>query len=367
MPLEGLLTLADNLWVIEIPLSVAWRHGLLGCGGLLLLVVAHRRLLGEDLFCFSLFTGSLLLLLFLLELLNDTVNDFQTLFLGHLGQPLQRVLQLHAAGMGHQFVEHFRTVGQLLVVLAVLVEQSDGFAVAALGVGKFLALPVQVTQCQQQHTLFDTATSRLLVALFVSLDGLYGIAFSQPDVADGIVYLVLVIFVVVRCRHAFQLAHHLLGILAATGHYFGLGNAGIELQLVGRTEPDHPFEGIESLILMTQQCLDLSQQEPLPGFLLATLLVFDDLAQVGDGLLVLLRVDIVIGIGVVPVGYGTVVHCVTLLLRHQVFGFIQPVELRIALGLPCTGNAPDGRLPLIQTCHIREGGGSLFELALLKL
>ena len=74
----------------------------------------------------------------------------------------------------HQFVEHFRAVRQLLIVGTVLVQQSYGLAVAPLGVGKLVALPVDVAQGQQQHTLLDAVACGLFVALLVGLDGVDG-------------------------------------------------------------------------------------------------------------------------------------------------------------------------------------------------
>ena len=49
-------------------------------------------------------------------------------------------------GEGHQFVEYLGAFVELFVVLAVLVEQSDGFAVTALGIAELLLGPIEVAQ-----------------------------------------------------------------------------------------------------------------------------------------------------------------------------------------------------------------------------
>ena len=75
-----------------------------------LLAVADSRLLLQRLFGFSFFEGPLLFLFLFLEVFYDLVDNLVALLLRHLGQPLQGVLQLDAAGVGHQFVEHLRAV-----------------------------------------------------------------------------------------------------------------------------------------------------------------------------------------------------------------------------------------------------------------
>ena len=71
----------------------------------------------------------------------------------------------------HQFVEHFRAIRQLLIVVAILVEQTDGLAVTAAGVAEFLHRPVDVAQTKQQHTLLNACTRGLLVAFLVGGNG----------------------------------------------------------------------------------------------------------------------------------------------------------------------------------------------------
>ena len=262
--------------------------------------------------------------------------------------------------MGHQFVEHLRAFRQLFVVLAVLIQQSDGLTIAPLGIGKFFAFPIQVTQRQQQHTLFYTVTRGLLVALLVGFDGLRGVALTQPDVADSVIHLIQIVLVVVRCCHAFQFPNHLAGI--ALSHHLSLGDTGIKLHLVGRIQAHHMTESIVSLLTVSQQGMYLSIQEPLAGLLLAAFLVFDNLAQIRQSLLVAFTADVVVGIGVVPILHSPVVHRVTTLLGDDILGIVQPVQLHITLGQPCTGNAMNSGLRLVQAAHIRERCCGLFEL-----
>ena len=126
-------------------------------------------------------------------------------------------------------------------------------------------------------------------------------------------------------------------------------------------------EGVVGLLPTAKQGVYLAVQEPLAGLLLTALLVSDDLPQVWQSLLVTLAADIIVGIGVVPVLHGTIVHRVATLFVDDVLRLIQPVQLHIALRQPRTGNAEDGRLSLIEATHIRERSGSLLKLSLLEL
>ena len=49
---------------------------------------------------------------------------------GHGDKDLKRVLEMDGISVGHEFVEHLRTMGQFLIVGAVAVEQSDGLTIA---------------------------------------------------------------------------------------------------------------------------------------------------------------------------------------------------------------------------------------------
>ena len=89
--------------------------------------------------------GFALLLLLFLQGLDHSIDGCYTICLCHIGQGQQRVLQFNGAGVGHEFVEHLRAQGEFCVVRTLLVEQSDGLAIAALGIGKALFLPVDIT------------------------------------------------------------------------------------------------------------------------------------------------------------------------------------------------------------------------------
>ena len=365
--LEALLTLAHSLRVIEIPQSglSAARNG--GSGDLSVRgpVAIPGFFLLHSLLSLQLFLLAFLLLFLLDEVFYHLINNLVTLFLRHLGQSLQRVLQGNGIGIGHQFVEHFRTLVQLFVVLAVFVQQTDGLAIAALGVAIFLLIPIHITQRQQQHTFLDAATCRLLHTFLIGLNGMQRVALGHIDIADGIVHLVEILLVVIRTGHAFQLAD--FSLCVAGGHHLCLGNAGIKLQLVGWIQADAVLIGFIGILLVAQQCLYLSHQEPLPGTLLPALLVLDGQSQIGHGLLILFTADVIVGKGVVPVFLGTIVNAVTTLLHYHVLSIIQPAQFHIAFGLPGTGQILDGRLRVIQSGDVREGGCGLLKLSLLEL
>ncbi len=268
-------------------------------------------------------------------------------------------------GVGHQFVEHLRPGRQLLIVGPFLVEQSDGLAVAALGIRIFLHRPVEVAQLEQQYAFFNARPCCLLVAFLVGRDGLHGVALGQVDVSDGIVHLVEIVLVVVVGGHALQPTDHLLRLTFR--EHFGHGDACIEVQLVGRSQSADVVVGLVSLAVVAESLIELSEQEPLAGFLLAAHLVFDHLAQVGDGLLVVACVDIVVGVGVVPLLAGTPVDAVALHVAYHVLGIVEPAFLHVALGQPGPCAPIDGGLGLIEPAHVGKRRGGLVELALIEL
>ena len=79
---------------------------------------------------------------------------------------------MDGVSIGHQLVEDLRTESQFLVVGTFFVEQSDGLTITALGIVILLQLPIQITQCQQQHTFLDAVSHRLLITLFIGGNGL---------------------------------------------------------------------------------------------------------------------------------------------------------------------------------------------------
>ncbi len=91
------------------------------------------------------------------------------------------------------------------------------------------------------------------------------------------------------------------------------------------------------------------------------------LAQVRYGLGILAVAHVIVGVCAVPVGHCTVVHRVTAHLYYNVFGIVEPPQLTVTHGQPCTGNAIDGRLCGIQPRHIGECCRCLVELSFLKL
>ena len=230
--------------------------------------------------CLKGFVG--LFLLFLLQGVDNAVDSRQTVFLRHLCQLLQRVLQVDGLGVWHQLVEHLRATCQFLVVGTVLVEQSDGLAVAALGVGIALHIPVQTAKTQQQHAFLNARTGSFRGTILVGADGVRRVLLQQVYIAHSVVHLVEVVLVVVVAGHAFQPANHTPAVVRS--HHLCLGNAGVELQLVGRILADNVPVGFIGLLAVAEPCLYLSHQEPFAGFLHAAPFMLDDLIQIGYGM-----------------------------------------------------------------------------------
>ena len=175
----------------------------------------------------------------------------------------------------------------------------------------------------------------------------------------------MIVLVVIAVRHAAQASDHAFVVTGC--HHLGLGNAGVELQFVGRIEACHMAESTISLLTVALQSLQLPHQEPLTGFLLTAFLMLDDLSKVRDGITIALHTQTIVSHRIVPVFLGPIVHGVAALLDDDVLGIVQPPQLHIALGLPGTGNAQNGGLRLIEARHIGEGGSSLLEFSLLEL
>ena len=144
----------------------------------------------------SLLLASLFLLL-PLQCCDDTVNRRIALFLRALRKVLERVLELYGICIRGQLVQYLRPFGQLFVVLAVLVEQPDGFTVTASGITETLLCPVEVAEMEQQHSFFDTAPCGFPVPLFVGVDGGKRVPVGEIDVAHGIIHLIEILLVVV--------------------------------------------------------------------------------------------------------------------------------------------------------------------------
>ena len=238
----------------------------------------------------------------------------------------------------------------MLIVVAVFVEQSDSLAIATLCIAEFLFCPVQVAQVQQQHTFLNATSSGFLVAFFVGSNGIGSVALGEINISYGIIHLVEVFLVVVRSSHSLQLANHLLG--TPNGHHLGHSNSGIELQLIRWIQAYNVFKSLVSQLAVAKSCFELSHQKPLAGFLLATHFVFDNLSQVGYGLLVAFQMNVIIGVSVVPFLYGTPVERIAAHLGYHVLSVIHPVLFNVALGQPSASLTVDGRLGGIKTAHV---------------
>ena len=98
---------------------------------------------------------------------------------------------------------------------------------------------------QKQHTLLYSAACRLLVAFLVCLDSLRCVFLRKVDVAHSVVHLIEVFLVVVRRRHSFQTADHLLR--PSRCHHLCHRDSCVELQFVRRILPDYVLESLVSL------------------------------------------------------------------------------------------------------------------------
>ena len=140
---KGLFTLLYGCRIVEIPCSLSS-----SCSTV---VVLRHSVFVLPLTCiiFFLYSSHILLslsvaflLLFLLQGGYHAVDSRVTVFLTHLGKKLERVLKFYGIGIWCEFVENLTALRKLLVVVAVLVEESDSLAIATTGITVFLLSPV---------------------------------------------------------------------------------------------------------------------------------------------------------------------------------------------------------------------------------
>ena len=93
----------------------------------------------------------------------------------------------------------------------------------------------------------------------------------------------------------------------------------------------------------------------------------DDLLQIRDSLLIVARVYIIIRIRVVPFLLCAPIDRVAAHIADNVLGLVLPTRLDIALDQPCLRPMINGGLGGIEATHIRKGGDSLLEVALMEL
>ena len=103
--LKRLLTLLHGHRVVEVPLALLLGI-VLRVVGRRIVAVAHRTISLHGLLSVCLGLITLFFLFLFLQGLNDTVDGSIAVFLTHLGQCLQRVLQMHGIGIRHQFIKH---------------------------------------------------------------------------------------------------------------------------------------------------------------------------------------------------------------------------------------------------------------------
>ena len=118
---------------------------------------------------------------------------------------------------------------------------------------------------------------------------------------------------------------------------------------------------------MSQLSLQLSQQVVFAGFLLLAHLLFDDAPQVGHSLLIVARVDVIVGIGIVPLFLSPPMDGIARHVANHVFGVVNPVLLDVAFGKPGACTTIDGRLRLVKATHVGESGGSIVESTFVEL
>ena len=188
---------------------------------------------------------------------------------------------------------------------------------------------------------------------------------GQVDIADGVINLVLVVFVFLVSRHAPQLFHHFA--VVSCGHGFGLQDLCVEGKLIGRVAAYHPFQCFVGFRLLAGLMAQLAQQEVQARFLQFVPLFPDGLLEVGDSVFVLLHEDEIIRIRGVEFAFPFAADAVAADFLEHVFCVVRPFHFHVAAGQPGTGYGRDFRLRGIQRVDIVEERGGFDEIALLEL
>ena len=208
--------------------------------------------------------------------------------------------------MRRKFVENLCTLRQQFIVFAVFVQQTKGFVVATASIAELFLCPIQVAKTQKQHTFLYSAACGFLVALLIGCNGVCCIFVGKVDIAHCIIYLVEILLVLVGSNHTFQTAYHLFGLSCC--HYFGCCNTCIKLQLVGWIGANDVLKSVVSCVFVAESSLNLSHKIPFACFLLASHLLFNYSAQVGNGFFEFARVNIIVGKGVIPFANSTPIY-----------------------------------------------------------
>ena len=109
-----------------------------------------------------------------------------------------------------------------------------------------------------QHSCTISACRSCCNTCLVGLYGLGGVLVAQVQVANGIIYLCLIIGILVRFCHALELAQCLL--VVAVSRHLGLAYACVELKLIGRALRNGLAKALVGLLLVAGFGIQLSKQ-----------------------------------------------------------------------------------------------------------
>ena len=348
--------------IVEIPCATLLHV----CSGILIGIdVAHTTVLLLVLLVERLCDTVALLFLLLLQRLDDAVDGCVTVLLTHLGQCLQGILQMDGLCIRCKFVEHLRALCQLGIVLTLLIEQSEGIGITPASIAPLMTFPIESTQTEQEHAFLHTPTRGLSVAQLILANRFRRVFLCQIDIAQGIVHLIEIVLIVVGTCHALELTDHLPALRGS--QHLTEGYACIESQLVRRIKPGHTPISLRSLSVVSKGSLKLPKEIILTRFLLAPHLMTDDTPQIFHGLLIVARMDIIVGVGIIPLLLCAPMDGVALHIADHILSIVEQVVLHIRLRKPGTGPSVDGRLGGVDTAHVGKGGCSGIKIAFVKL
>ena len=157
----------------------------------------------------------------------------------------------------HQLIQDSGKFGNTVVLFILFLDARQSPAEIGLRLYIIAPLKIEVSQFDLANGFIQSVLRTLLDSQFIVFDSLSRIFPAQIDIAQSIIYLVKVVFVLLAFRHALQHLDHFLGI--GSGKDFRLPDTGCELQFIRRIGTDDFSKGLICQAIHLQRSIHLSQ------------------------------------------------------------------------------------------------------------
>ena len=196
--------------------------------------------------------------------------------------------------MHHQLIQDGRKLRDTSIFLVFLLQARQCSAEIGLRLHIIPLRKVNITQLDLANRLVHATLRALINTQLVIFDSIQRILSVQIDIAQGIIDLIQIVFVLLALRHTLQHLHD-LQVVAARKH-LALADTSGKLQFIRRIGANHLRKSLIGQAAQVQIRIDLPQEVLHTSPLFAVLLRLDRRLQIGYCLLKLLVLDEVIGI-----------------------------------------------------------------------